>query len=246
MRDVSESFPDEHQSRTVAEVERMLDGLAAIHAAFWQAPELADPALGLCDCTAYVSALSPETARRLPSSSSPMPQLLTEGWPLLQAELAPDVVTILGELMADPQPLCAALARYPATLLHGDYRVPNLALPGQPSSAVVALDWGNATYGPVTVDLAWLLDRGDVQSAPISTESAVAAYRQRLAGRLGNRFDDDEWQPMWELAVLVTILRIGCFRAWFVRRPRSKLHQAANMQALAQYNERVRAAVKWL
>jgi len=245
MRNVSANMPV-NPALTAAEVQCLLDTLATLHATFWQAPQLADPDVGLCDTTGLLGAFSPPTAHQLPSTTSPLPQMIIEGWGILQGMMAPDVADVLGNLFADPQPLCTTLARYPSTLVHGDYRTPHFAIDWQPGRQVVLLDWQLAGYTAATIDLAWFLSMPDTLRSPVSTDAAIEYYRQRLAERLGARFDESWWQPLLALGKLVNVLRSVCFKAWFIVHPADELHQALERRALATYTEEVRAALQWL
>ena len=231
---------------TVKTIKSLLKGLATLHAHFWQAPELADPALGLCDNAQLLTALSPQTMQRIPLTSNPFRQCVIEGWPLLQEIVAPDVAEILLDLMADPNPLVTALARYPATLVHGDYRSQNLGLAEQKQLPVTLLDWQLASNSAATIDLAWFLDTSQVRLSPISTEAAVTYYQQCLAHGLGNRFDESWWQSMWALGELAHVVRLGSASAWVsIYGPNDAL-RTAKRKSLANYEKQVRAAVRWL
>lgn len=152
MRDVTETLLPSDRPMSVTEVRHLLEALAAMHALFWQVPELTDPKLGLPDAGGHIRTFLPTTGQRLPSSSCLIPKMLVEGWDLLQEAVAPDVADTLRELVANPQPLHDALARQPYTLVHGDFRSDNLALQVR-QKCVVALDWQYAGYAAATVDL---------------------------------------------------------------------------------------------
>jgi hypothetical protein len=247
MRDVSAHILS-REPLSAAQVECLLDALSALHATFWQAPELANPALGLGDTPSLVGSFLPATAKRTPSTTTIVPQMIIDGWALLQEMVAPEVADILGQLFTDPQPLCAALARYPSTLVHGDYRATNVGIAWQPAPQVVLLDWQLAAHGAATIDLAWLLSKPIMQLSPVSTASASEYYRQRLAERLGERFDESWWQPMLALGMLADVLRSGCFKAWFIVNVfhDDEAAQAAERRMIEGYSEQVRTALQWL
>lgn len=245
MRDVTETLIPWDRAMSAADVRRLLEGLAAMHATFWQALELTDPKLGLCDATGMIRTFSPTTGQRLASSSSLLPKMLVEGWELLQGMMELDVASALRELVANPQPLLDALARYPYTLVHGDFRDANLALPAKPRHAV-ALDWQYAGYAAATVDLAWFLETTPVKLSALSTGEAAEYYRQNLVRHLGSRFNMEDWQPLLELGRLVNVLRTGCFKAWFSVHVNDEVYQSIERAMLAECNDCVRAAVKWL
>jgi hypothetical protein len=140
MHDVSPHLMGE-EPWPAAEVKFFLDVLAAIHATFWQAPELDNPAIGLCNTKEMIQLLSVDVVRRMLSETNPLFSRAIEGWELLQKWFDPDVAGTLADLMADPQPLCRALACYPATLIHGDFRHANLALQPAPVPQAIVLDW---------------------------------------------------------------------------------------------------------
>ena len=61
---------------------------------------------------------------------------------------------------------------------------------------------------PPGVDLAWYLA---VNSArlPVPKKAAIACFRRELERRLGNRFDEQWWQPQLELSLLGGFLQLG-------------------------------------
>jgi hypothetical protein len=231
---------------TAREVRYLLDVLAAIHATYWNAPELTEPLLGLCDLAGMLRTHAVETARRLPSQTNPAPQMILEGWDLLQEWLASDVVDVLESLMSNPQPLCDALAGYPFTLVHGDYRSANLGLMLKPTPRAFVLDWQLAARGAATIDLAFFLTKRQLWLSSITVAAATDYYRGSLARRLGNRFDADTWLPLLELGKLVDILRFAAVKAWFAAQHANEADGALERERLLNYNEQVRAALKWL
>lgn len=242
MRDMTETLVPSDRPMSVTEVQYFLEGLAAMHAMFWQAPGLADPKLGLCDVASLVRTFSPTTGQRLPSSSCLIPKILVEGWELLQEAVATDVADALRELVANPQPLHDALARQPYTLVHGDFRSDNLALQVR-QKCVVALDWQYAGYAAATVDLAWYIGTSQVKLASLSTGEAIEHYQRNLARHLGSRFDMESWQQLLELGMLVNVLRSGCIKAWLAAQG---INEYIEKVLLDEYNNYVRDALKWL
>ena len=64
--------------------ERFLAAQAQLHAAFWQAPELDDPTLGLSSFRQIYTMLSPQTGYREAEVPDIIPRKLLEGWELFK------------------------------------------------------------------------------------------------------------------------------------------------------------------
>jgi phosphotransferase family enzyme len=186
----------------------LLDAMAAMHAAFWEQPEAAAPALGFCDLRHHYLEFAPVVAEREAGGPDPIPPMIGAGWALLPALVAPEVAAALRPLLTEPGPLAEALARSPQTVVHGDWKLGNLGLLAGPPRQVILLDWAVVGAAPPAVDLAWYLA---VNSArlPVSKEETIALYRTALARRLAGRFDEGWWQPQLELALLGGFLQLG-------------------------------------
>nr|MBA3417078.1 phosphotransferase [Chloroflexia bacterium] len=158
--------------------ERYLDGLAALHATFWEAPELADPTFGLCTSWCLYTSLSHETGHREAAHPNEIVRRIREGWELLGTLIDPAMADLLHRLAIDPGPLCRALARYPQTLVHGDPRAANLGIQRRPRPRVVLLDWHFVGPSVPATDLAWYLDDHGYR-VPMPLEESIARYRDR-------------------------------------------------------------------
>jgi hypothetical protein len=179
---------------------RILDALAAFHAAFWGQPDLADPSLGFCRLDAWYRELGPATARREEHGPDPVPPL-GEGWALLESAIDPGLAREIIALAEDPRPLCDALARFPQTVTHRDWKLGNLGLLPGPHGPVILLDWAVVGASPPAADLGWYLAINSAR-LPVSKEETLACYRQALERRIGGRFDAGWWQPQEDLCVL--------------------------------------------
>jgi hypothetical protein len=235
MRNVSEGLlPWDRQIDAFAN-EHILRSLACQHARFWNAPELKQPELGLCSLTDLINTTAPS-----PHSK----ERYTIGWGLLSEVFRPDHAAILRGLIVDPQPLYKALARYPNTLVHGDFKSTNLAWLTSPQPQVVALDWQLAGVGVPAMDLAWYFGAG--MSLPAPPELCIERYHQHLACMLGNRFDECQWQPMLELGMLVTIVRNCCSIAWTSTHEKRQIRRDNVQMKLPMWYDWIRAGVKRL
>lgn len=226
---------------TSADNARVLDCLAALHVAFWGAPSLLEAELGLCTLRHRYSVMSPASGRN-PNLPYSWTRWLSEGWERLDDFVASDVAAVLRGLLDDPRPLCAALQRYPQTLIHGDPRVTNIGLIREPRSQIVLLDWALTGPGPPAVDLAWYL--ADIVP-PISYDRAIAQYRESLSRRLGSRFDEEWWRPQLELSLLGCVLQFG----WSIAEQLTHRYTYMVLHWSLYgdwWSEQVRAGARWL
>jgi hypothetical protein len=248
MHDVSDQLiPDPLGASpiNVADHRRYLDALAALHADFWGRSEIVDPALGYCSPWHRYMVFSPATGEREAAHPNEDICLIREGWPLFLALTAPDVAALLRKLLADPTPLCTAMARYPQTVLHGDPRCANIGIAPSPRPRVVLLDWHFVGPGVPAVDLAWYL--ASLRSrAPVPNESIISWYRERLAQRLGSRFEEQWWLPQLELSLLGEVVRRGWVLGWLAaHHPNASLREWAR-QSVGWWSERAREGAQWL
>jgi hypothetical protein len=113
-------------------------------------------------------------------------------------------------------------------------------------SQAIVLDWQLAARSAPTIDLAWFLSKPHVGRSSFSLEAGVDYYRQRLEQRLGQDLDPAQWQPMFELGMLVEKLRIGAYRAWFMVHAASEPERVVLRELLKQHNTQVRVGLRWL
>jgi hypothetical protein len=252
MRDVSETLmPDDGWwNDSVNEVSNrtlycMVDGLAALHARFWNEPSLDAMASGLCTpATRYVT-FSTHNVRREDASVYDFIGIVRQGWDVLDELVAPDVAGAVRDLLRDPVPLCAALARFPSTLVHGDPRCPNIGVTSDPAPRLVLLDWHMVGREPPAVDLTWFLTWFS-RFLPCTKEEAIAMYRDALAYRLGDGVDHRWWQPQLELAMLGQYLRMGWFWLYWLTHPVSDGVRDALRRELDWWTDGARAGLRQL
>lgn len=136
---------DDVTGTTLDHAERVVDAIAAQHAAWWRSPDL--------DALEWMPAID-EHARM-------WQRMFTTAWREHRDEvgdLVPPDLAPLGEAMT--RRLGAAVTRLgelPRTLLHGDLRLDNLFFPDDPPGGVVAVDWSNASRGPGPYDVAYFM-----------------------------------------------------------------------------------------
>ncbi|MBL8161823.1 MAG: phosphotransferase [Anaerolineae bacterium] len=241
MRDISDGL-FYGKAVTLPMMHSLLDALAAMHSQFWGDDSLKDPELGLCTIEQTVKVLWTEHCERYRHDARAV-DYVTKGWAALFDLVQPDVRDALQALVANPQPLFQALAQFPATLTHSDYRLGNLALMSA-TNQVVAFDWQHAGYVPATICLSWFI----MESSFFEIREAIAEYyRQQLLARLGQRFDQAIWQSMLALGCLVEVLRKGCWLALFYVMPETEAAEREEIkQVIDSYNDVVRAGLRWL
>jgi hypothetical protein len=100
-----------------------------------------------------------------------------------------------------------------------------------------------AGYAPAIIDICWFVMAGDFF---LKQDALAAYYRARLVARLGDRFDPDWWQPMYEVGCLVDVLRKGCWHAFFAAYNDTEEGAAYMRRSVDSYNEIVRKGLKWL
>jgi hypothetical protein len=248
MRDVSEDlFADAMGETPISQGDhwRYLDALAALHAKFWDQTERADPALGFCTPWHRYTIFSPATGEREATHPNEVVRWIQEGWDLFWTLVEPEVASLVRQLLADPAPLCAAMARYPQTLVHGDPRGSNLGIEHAGGSRVILIDWQLAGPGAAGEDVAWYLANLGIQ-APVANDISIAWYRDSLAQRLGTRFDEAWWQPQIELSLLGELVRLGWGHGWDAEHHPSRVIREWTRADLDWWCDRARAGARWL
>jgi Ecdysteroid kinase-like family len=222
-----------------------LNGLAALHERYWEAPALLDPKLGLCELARLYASFSPATAQREAGSPHPLITVLLEGWEQFERVAAPDLVRLVQGLQADSRPLCKALGRYPWTLVHGDPNCKNFGIELDPNPRILLLDWQIVTRAPPAVDLAYFLALFSAV-LPASYEEVIDQYRACLAARLGDRFDERWWRPQLDLALLGHFLRFGGLLVWRMTYHDDPAVREHYRTVLAWWTERALDGARWL
>jgi hypothetical protein len=188
---------------------------------------------------------SPATGERESTHPNERIRRIREGWPSFLALITPDVAALLSRLLDDPTPLCAAMARYPQTVVHGDPRCANIGIAPRPWPRVVLLDWHFVGPGVPAVDLTYYLLRFESRVSA-SNETTITWYRERLAQRLGSRFAEQWWRPQLELSLLGEVVRSGWVLGWFAAQHPDAAVREWTRQSLGWWSERAREGARWL
>ena len=174
MRDVSADLLDDSTPLTREQNRFVLGCAAAMWAEFWDEPVPHLAALG-----DRLACAAPAISERERDDVDILPKQFEAAWEAFGEAVEPDVGTAVLELVEDVTPLAAALAARGTTLIHGDLRDENIALP---DGRLVLLDWGLATHGHPAVDLAWYMVH-DVWRIAATHDQVVEDFRRALGER---------------------------------------------------------------
>jgi hypothetical protein len=155
------------------DVERILDALAALHAAFW-----GERVPGLCSLADLLTLLAPAHVGRIEVRD--FAEAVRAGWEAFAEVAPPDVADAVLSLVADPAPLVERLDATGTTLLHADPHFGNAVL--EPDRLVL-IDWTLATQGPPAVDFAWFLDHS-IHLIDATHDDVAAAFLRAERGRV--------------------------------------------------------------
>jgi hypothetical protein len=206
LRDVSDQLLAPGEPFSVELQERLLDHMAAMHAAFWGWNDT----IGLTPLALRYLIFSPTVAKaeEAMGSECEVPKFMAEGWNRLPDVSAP-LARLVNPLLEDPTPLVASLEKLPHTLVHGDWKAANLGTDRE--GRTILLDFGEAPgqASPVA-DLAWYLAL-NADMLPVSKDETIAAYREALE-RHGIE-TANWWDAAFALEMLGTMVQFGWEKA---------------------------------
>jgi hypothetical protein len=177
--------PAGEPAMAVAAVDRVLDGVARLHALPW--PIVTTPGAALVWPSAPLRErlllLGPSSAARLVGDGLFAGARFAAGWAAF-GRLAPAPVReLVDRLDDDPGPLLAALDRLPRTGIHGDLKLANVAF--IEGDRVALIDWQMTALAPVAVELGWLLVSNSA-ALPEPPEAILDRYARALAAIAGS------------------------------------------------------------
>lgn len=168
MEDVGVHLLPTGRAPTRSEFGAVLEGLAAMHAA-WEGSGLE----GLCSPGHRHRVLSP-TFHDVDDGPNPFPRRegMVGAWGVFAEQAPPDVAEVVAAIHADPGLIERRLqATAPSTFLHGDAKPDNLG--SRRVGRLMAVDWGElAGYGPAEMDVTWC--------AATSTQPSIITGAWRL------------------------------------------------------------------
>jgi hypothetical protein len=247
MHNVSDALLPEDKLLSEADNAFILQAMAAYHAAFWRDDALNNPALNLCTIEDFFTHTAPHKIRPLARRNpSPVLEIILEGRQFIPEHLEVDVADLVQNLVADPSPLCNALARFPQTLVHGDWRLANFGISQSEKKQLVLLDWARPVHTVPAVDLAYYLVTSS-HVLPDSIEQTIEMYKQNLAVRLDGQFDESSWQAQLEISLFGVFATMACFEVWgLVHHWEDEAARQRTQKALHWWSEQARIGARWL
>ncbi len=177
-------------------LERVLDGLAELHSYPWTGTSW----LGTrhsCPIRERITLICRGSLERPGAARDAVGDRILPGWDAFDRLAPPAAREVINALGAEPAPLVDALARLPATLLHGDLKLANVGV--EPDGTIDLVDWQMVMSAPVAVELGWFLV-SNVASLPLRPDEVLDRY-WRARGLEGTREND--------VAILVGLLLRG-------------------------------------
>lgn len=119
----------------------------------------------------------------------------------------PERMQLLATLTMQADRIVAPMLNQPSTLLHGDYWPGNIAI--LDDGRQVVYDWQMASVGPGPIDLLVFVTKSTwwFDVLPISQEEIVESYREALATTTSIRWEDEEWDLLWDHALMWRFLQ---------------------------------------
>ena len=174
---------------------RAIEGLANLHDRFWGLGE---------DLDAFPWLSRPLTTDfevHVTVAKQSIEQISYAGEPESLAKV-PERMEILHTLTNKADEVAAPLRKRPRTLLHGDYWPGNISILKDGNQVVY--DWQLTAIGPAILDVLVFVKNSDwwFGSLPITEEEIIAHYRKTLESRVSQVWGDDEWDELWDHAMM--------------------------------------------
>lgn len=177
-----------------------LDGMIRLHDRFWGLGE---------DLSSFAwlgRPLEGDFDVHLTAATSALERIVQQGSPASLAQ-SPERLALLRRLTERALEIVGPLREEPTTLLHGDYWPGNIGLDRQKRLRVY--DWQLTSMGPPALDLVTFVKKTEwwFAGAPLSGEAMIDHYRHGIAALQGHRWSDDEWNVVWDHALMWRFLQ---------------------------------------
>ncbi len=118
-----------------------------------------------------------------------------------------DYMTMVARLITQADAIAQTLKRAPQTLLHGDYWPGNISV--DEDQRYVVYDWQTVGVGPGVLDLLVFINKSQLYYSPlpVEPEELISLYRYVLANQVGFMSSNEEWQRVWDYALMWRFLQ---------------------------------------
>ena len=191
---------------SVAELDRVLSGVAEFHAYAWSVAGVLD-AGPWCPIPERLTLICRASLERPGPARDAVGDRILPGWDAFDRRAPSEIGQLIHTLGENPSPLVAALATMPSTLIHGDLKLANVGIASDGSIDLV--DWQMVMVAPVAVELGWFLV-SNVASLPLEPDDVLARYNAALVNQgPGGRAVAGDWDAQVDCAILVGLLLRG-------------------------------------
>ena len=185
------------------ELDRVLAAVAEIHAQPWS--QHVPDNWPWCPAAERVTLLTRPSAERYAAQGVWVGGRFIEGWDAFDRVAPPAARELVATLSGDAGPLVEALAALPATGLHGDLKLANVALHDNGEASFI--DWQMASLGPVALELGWFLV-ANVAQLPDGPDRMLDRYLGALRAAGGSHVVGD-WEAQRDLVLIMGLLLRG-------------------------------------
>jgi thiamine kinase-like enzyme len=198
MKDLSAHlFPDNREPIDITSENIIIDAMAAMHALFWESNEVKQLSWLMVPHD-YLNLLRPgehEEDNYCPPPE-PLRTNMEQGWKIA-FELLPSAMS---KYLTQPiEKIFACWKDLPATFLHGDLKIANMAI--MPGGKLALFDWSLTGCAPCGIELGWYLAVNSTRLAR-TKEEFIDSYKRHLESHLQYPVDDKTWTAMIKLAIV--------------------------------------------
>ena len=179
---------------------KAIDSLSQLHDRFWNLGDdlLAFPWLS--------RPLDSDFEIHVAAATNAIERIIIGGSPKGLAKV-PRRIEIFARLTSQAEAVVSPLRDQPMTMLHGDYWPGNISVLDDRRQSVY--DWQLTGVGPGIIDLLVFVNKSTWWFDPLPVESDVLVrrYRENIANSTGLIWGDDDWERLWDHALMWRFLQ---------------------------------------
>jgi hypothetical protein len=176
MPDLTENLFDWNATVSVAQLDRVIVAIAALHRHPW-GEMLERGADHWTPWRERLTLICRPSLERTGAAHGAVADRLLPGWDAWDRLANPRARDLVAALAADPGPLLDALATEPRTLLHGDLKLANVGIAAD--GVVEMVDWQMVMAAPIAAELGWFLV-SNVNALPLPAGEVLERYLAAL------------------------------------------------------------------